>query len=245
MAGIRVTLKSTGQQMVAKLDIEKQYVIFVLQGYGGDPEDGKEKAEEHVGGIDYDGLGKIVILAKNNVKVHIYASSTTENTKNAVLKEIKQKNNKEQIIMVGHSMGADNIVELTKENQNIIFDFVILLDIKDAYSKGFFSIDDDNIYPNVRNIINYYQEGEMIGGEKIEIINNTKTKGINILSPGSNHRSIDNDLVDYIIEDIKNFMNGEDAVRIARDRKLPTFDPKKSNSPNISFNDYENIPNRA
>lgn len=67
----------------------------------------------------------------------------------------------------------------------------------------------------------------------------------NVLSPGSNHRSIDNDLIDFVIEDIKNFIEGKDAVKIAKDRKLPTFDPKKSNSPNISFNDYENKPNRA
>lgn len=245
MAGIRVTLKSTGQQMVAKLQIKRKFIIFVLQGYAGDPENGNEKAENHIGGIDYSGLGKIMNVAKDNIEVYIYVSSTTENTKNAVLEKIKQRGNEKQIIMVGHSMGADNIVELTKENKNIIFDFVILLDIKDASNKGIFSIDDDNIHPNVKNVINYYQEGESIGGEKIEIMDSSKTKGINVLSPGSNHRSIDNDLIDFVIEDIKNFIEGKDAVKIAKDRKLPTFDPKKSNSPNISFNDYENKPNRA
>lgn len=86
----------------------------------------------------------------------------------------------------------------------------------------------------MNNAINYYQEGEFIGGEKVDVKDKSKTKGVNILSPGSNHRSIDNDLLPFIIQDINNQLNGRDPVKKAAERKLPQFDPKKTNSPNIS-----------
>ena len=226
------------------------YAIFVIQGYQGDPKNGEEKAEDFRG-IDEDGLGKLNILTSEDTKVYIYASSTSQNTKSKVINEIKKQkkiNKNVKIVMVGHSMGADNIVELTKENRDVIFDLIILLDIKDASSYGVFSIDDDDINDNVKNVINYYQEGEKlgIGGEKVEIINSQKTKGTNILSPGSNHRSIDNDLKDYIIEDIRNFKNGKDVVKMANERKLPNFDPNDSKSKAIDISphsSYNNIKN--
>lgn len=182
----------------------------------------------------------------------------TENTKNAVLKMIKyfRKINKDvKIIMVGHSMGADNTIELTEENLDITFDLIITLDTKDATSgkvpftnktiPGGGGIEQNDIEKNVKNVINYYQRGETLNGEILDIQNPKSTKGANILSPGSNHRSIDNDLKDYIIEDIKNFINGKDAVELAKKRKLPTFDPKNSNSEKMSYNDYKNEANTA
>ena len=239
------------QEVVLKINPVKEYIVFVLQGYGGDPVNGKERAKDDKNSsVDYDGLGKLTELNSKHVKVYVYSSSTTENTKNAVLKMIKyfRKINKNvKIIMVGHSQGADNTIELTEEHTDIIFDLVITLDTKDATNKGTFSIDNNDVEHNVKNVINYYQEteGYGIGGISLDIQSPKSTKGVNILSPGSNHRSIDNDLKDYIIEDIKNFINGKDAVELAKKRKLPTFDPSLSNSPNISYNDYKNEANNA
>lgn len=241
-------LKHTGMEQASGQGNKTEFVVFVIQGVGTNPENGKERAkDDKYSAVDYEGLGKLTNLNSEQTKVYVYSSSRTENTKNAVLKMIKDfrsKDGKVKIIMVGHSMGADNIIELTKENPNITFDFIITLDIKDAASSGTFSVDDDNINTNVKNAINYYQEGERIGNEQIEIENSKFTKGVNILSPGSNHRSIDNDLKDYLIEDCKNYINGKDAVKLAKSRKLPTFDPAKSNSKKISYNNYnygENI----
>lgn len=243
-----------------KIQPVKEYVIFVLQGYGGDPADGSERAkDDNNSSVDYDGLGKLTELNSKHVKVYVYSSSTTENTKNAVLKMIKyfRKINKDvKIIMVGHSQGADNTIELTEENTDIIFDLVITLDSKDATPSGKIpftdsripgggGIEQNDIEENVKNVINYYQRGETLNGEILDIQNPKSTKGANILSPGSNHRSIDNDLKDYIIEDIKNFINGNDAVDLAKKRKLPTFDPKNSNSEKMSYNDYKNEANTA
>mgnify|MGYP000895942423 CR=1 FL=1 len=238
--GITLQVPCIEYERTINLMIEKKirFAIFVIQGLlKEDPEIGEEKAV-YPTDIDYEGLGKIKNLESHDTIVNIYLSSTLENTKNAVLREIKDLRKVDEsikIIMVGHSMGADNIVELTKENRDIIFNFIILLDIKDATSCGILSIDDDNINENVENVINYYQEGEKmgIGGEKIEIINPQKTKGVNILSPGSNHRSIDNDLKYFIIEDIINFKKGKDAVMIAKNRKLPIFRPSDSDSEDV------------
>ena len=246
-------------QKELKIQPVKEYIIFVLQGYGGDPADGKERAKDNPNdGVDYDGLGKLTELHSKHVKVYVYSSSTTENTKNAVLKMIKyfRKINKDvKIVMVGHSMGADNTIELTEENLDITFDLIITLDTKDATPgkvpftnktiPGGGGIEQNDIEKNVKNVINYYQRGETLNGEILDIQNPKSTKGANILSPGSNHRSIDNDLKDYIIEDIKNFIDGKDAVELAKKRKLPTFDPKNSNSEKMSYNDYKNEANTA
>ncbi len=166
-----------------------------------------------------------------------YASSTSNNTKEDVKKTIeafKAQNASGKVVLVGHSQGADNIVELAKENKNLPIDLIITLDIKDASGMGIFSIDDDNIPSNVKYAINYYQTGEFIGGEKIEIDDPTKTQGANILSPGSNHRSIDNDLVPYLIQDINNFIQGKNPVNEAQKRTLPTFNPQSSGSPDVT-----------
>jgi len=257
----RVYIPEKIYQKELKISPIKEYVIFVVQGIGPtDPKDGKERAKDNPDDeVDYSGLGKITELNSKNVKVYVYSSSRTENTKNAVLKLIKyfrKINNVVKIIMVGHSMGADNIIELTEEHLDIIFDLIITLDSKDATPSGKIpftnttipgggGIEQNDIEKNVKNVINYYQNTEnmLLRGEILDIQNPKSTKGANILSPGSNHRSIDNDLKDYIIEDIKNFMDGKDAVDIAKKRKLPTFDPKNSNSPNISYNNYDNKPN--
>lgn len=58
----------------------------------------------------------------------------------------------------------------------------------------------------------------------------SKTNGVNILSPGSNHRSIDNDQLPNVIKDINNQLMNRNPVQNAASRVLPVYDPKKSNS---------------
>lgn len=241
----------TGNNPIAAIDLEglepatinpnTQMLVLVLQGYGGDPNNGATQAQNAGGGLDIDntGLGQIQQAASGATQIQVvtFASSTTNNTKNDVKKSIeafKAQNSGGQVVLVGHSQGADNIVELAKENKNLNIDLMITLDIKDASNMGVFSIDDDNIPSNVKYAINYYQLGEFIGGEKIEIDNKKKTQGINILSPGSNHRSIDNDVVPYVIQDINNLMQGKNPVKEAKGRTMPTFNPADTNSPDVT-----------
>ena len=207
-------------------------LVLILQGVGNDPPDGATQANNaaktYPGLAPDEALGSIQSSGPK-LQVVVYASSRGENTKNDVLetiKKFKSINPNGKVILVGHSQGADNIIELAKENKDVQLDLIITLDIKDASGKGIFSIDDDNVPSNVKNAINYYQKGEVIGGEKNEIDNKEKTNGTNVLSPGSNHRSIDNDLQPYIIQDINNFLKGKDPVKEAKERKLPTFVPR-------------------
>jgi RHS repeat-associated protein len=196
-----------------------------------------KQALEYMQGFAYDGaLNGGIVSSGPSLQIVTFASSTSNVTKDDVVQSIKNFRSihpNGRVILVGHSQGADNIVELAKENKDIHIDLIITLDIKD---KDMFSIDDDDIPSNVKNAINYYQENESfgIGGEKIEIDDQDKTNGTNILSPGSNHRSIDNDLSPYISEDINNFLKGKDAVKIATERKLPTFKPDSNKTPYIS-----------
>jgi RHS repeat-associated protein len=241
--------QNSGNNPIATVDIDglepatinpgTQILVLVLQGFAGNPPNGATQAQNAGGeGLDPYGLGKIQQAASGSTTIQVvtYASSTSDNTKGDVTKTIKDfssKNAHGKVVLVGHSQGADNIVELAKENKNLKLNLVITLDIKDADNNGIFSVDDDNIPSNVQYAINYYQTGEMVGGEKIEIDNKKKTQGANILSPGSNHRSIDNDMVNYVIQDIQNYINGKNPIAEAQKRKLPTNDPKKSGSDNV------------
>jgi RHS repeat-associated protein len=214
-------------------------LILILQGYGVDPKNGKTQAQYDPanGGLDMTGLGKIAQAAKGRTDIQVvtYSSSSTENTKNDVkitIQAFKTANSGSKVIIVGHSGGGDNAVELAKDNPSLQIDLLILIDTQDPKPYG---IDDNNITSNVKNVINYYQTTEAVGGERIDILNNA-TNGANILSPGSNHRSIDNDQVGNIAKDINNFISGKDAVGLAKSRTQKTYNPASSGSPNVFGN---------
>lgn len=137
-------------------------LVLILQGVGKDPHDGATQANNaaktYPGLAPDEALGSIKSSGPK-LQVVVYASSRGENTKNDVLetiKNFKSINSNGKVILVGHSQGADNIIELAKENKDVQLDLIITLDIKDASGKGIFSIDDDNVPSNVKNAINYY-----------------------------------------------------------------------------------------
>jgi RHS repeat-associated protein len=226
-------------------------LVICIQGFGGDPKK-NETLAKNAGvsapglGIDNGGLGALQVLEKMVplLQVTVYASDTKEDTKNDVLttiKNFKTINPNGKVVIVGHSQGADNGIELVKENPDIKVDLLITLDAQEA--KNYLSykgiplitgIDDNNVPENVANAINYYQTSEAIGGETIDF-DPSKTNGANILSPGSNHRSIDNDQKDNVIKDIWIFSNydGKTAVNAASMQKQPTYNPADTGSPNV------------
>lgn len=130
----------------------------------------------------------------------VFASSQSSNTQNDVAASIsafRSSTPDGKVILVGHSLGADNMVEMVNNNKGLKIDGLITLDIADYW-------DDDNIPANVSTAYNYYQTNDFPGGEKIEIMDPSKTSGVNILAPNSTHRSIDNDLKDVV----KNVVTG-------------------------------------
>jgi RHS repeat-associated protein len=230
----------------ATINPNTKTLVIVLQGYSQDPEDGKTQALPIAPGapaglfdLDTNGLGKIAVAAKGVAQIQVvtFSSSTSENTKEDVKLTLhrfaQSTQGTGQVVIVGHSQGADNAVELLNENPQFKADLLILLDIKDASGLGTLSIDDNFITSNVKNVINYYQTAELIGGEKVFVENACKTSKANILAPGSTHRSIDNDVTPYIIQDINNLRSGKNPVQEALKRSLPTFIPGPNSGPII------------
>jgi RHS repeat-associated protein len=239
----------SGNNPIATIDLDglepasvnkgTEALVIILQGYGGNPPDKNTQASK-AGKINPklgpdNQLGSIYSTGPK-LQVVVYASSTSENTKNDVVETIKNFrsiNPNGKVILVGHSQGGDNIVEIAKEHKDIKLDLIITLDIKDANHYGVFSVDDTHVPINVKNAINYYQEGKFIGGKEITVSDKSKTEYTNILSPGSNHRSIDNDQVDNVISDINNYLKGKDAVKMAKERVQISHNPADSESKDI------------
>ena len=177
-------------------------LVIVNQGYVGSPPPGSTQAQNYTkynkeSYIDYDGIGVINNLNSSTTQVGIFASSKGETTKNDILSTIssfREKSPDGKLIMVGHSMGADNLVELVNEHTEVKVDLLFTLDIADDPRSG---IDDDNIPSNVKNAVNYYNNrdgfmGVGIGGEDIEVNDSQKTNALNV-PVSSSHKTIDNE----------------------------------------------------
>jgi RHS repeat-associated protein len=209
-------------------------LVLILQGYGGNPPDNNTQASNAAKTkpslAPDEALGSIV-SSGTKLQVVVYASSQTDNTKTDVLTTIKNFrtiNPNGKVVLVGHSGGADNIVELAKENKDVKINLMITLDARDPKQLGW---TDTNIPSNVENEINYYQNTDklnLVSDRKMDF--SKETNGVNILSPGSNHRSIDNDQYLNVIKDINNLLLGRKPVEEAKKRPQPVNDPKKSNS---------------
>jgi RHS repeat-associated protein len=213
-------------------------LVVILLGYGGDPPNGATQASNAAKTKPQlapdNALGSIVSTVPS-LQIGIFASSQTDNTKNDVITTIKTFRSQSpdgNLILIGHSGGADNIVELAKNNKDVTVDLMITLDVRDPKQLGW---TDTNIPSNVKNEINYYQNTDKLNFVSDRKMNfSSETNGVNILSPGSNHRSIDNDQLPNVIKDINNQLLNRNPVRNAADRVQPTYDPEKSNSPPIS-----------
>jgi len=133
-----------------------------------------------------------------------------------------------KVIMVGHSGGADNNIELAKDNPSVKIDMMITLDARDPSKTGW---TDTNVPSNVSNAINYYQNTDALNVVSDRTMDfSSSTNGTNILSPGSNHRSIDNDQLQNVSQDINNALRGTNAVQQAAGRVQPTYNPATSKS---------------
>jgi len=169
-----------------------------VQGYNGaDPKNGSTQAQNS-GGVDTGGLGSLASLNGGTTQVAVFSSSQSSNTQDDIASSVREFNSVNpdgKVVLVGHSLGADNLVEMVNSNKDLKVNTLITLDIADHY-------DDDNIPGNVANAKNYYQTNDFPGGEKIEVDDPSKTTGQNILAPNSTHRSIDNDLKDTVKTDV-------------------------------------------
>ena len=184
-----------------KINNTTKNLVIVNQGWIANPNNGATQAQNFAktnkdGGIDYSGIGIINNLNSTKNQVGVFASSTGDITKNDILSSInsfRKQSPDGKLIMVGHSMGADNLIELANENPNVKVDLLFTLDIADDPRYG---IDDDKIPSNVKTAINYYNKNDgfmhsAIGGEDIEAIDSSKTKILNV-PVNASHTQIDN-----------------------------------------------------
>ncbi|OBW40486.1 hypothetical protein AB670_03150 [Chryseobacterium sp. MOF25P] len=172
-----------------KNDGYKNLVIGV-QGYNGNDTKKGATQSQNAGGIDYSGMGALTNLSNSNTRVVIFDSSQNENTKTDIANTITSfnKSHPEGIVAaVGHSLGADNLVETVNDKPQVKVDLLVTLDIADYY-------DDNKIPSNVSKAVNYYQTNDFPGGEKVESTSgNSSSKIINV-KVDSTHRNIDNDM---------------------------------------------------
>ena len=84
----------------------------------------------------------------------------------STIKNFRSINPNGVVVLVGHSQGADNIIEMAKENPDVKLDLVITLDLKDAANLGTFSIDDDNVPVNVKMQLITLRKERLLAGKK-------------------------------------------------------------------------------
>ena len=176
-----------------------KHLVVVVQGFWGEPGNNKTLVSNTPMAVDNTGLGAIEqgFGSKSKIQVVTYNSSRESGTIADVSKTIDNfmsANPDGEIIMVGHSLGADNVINVANEIDHEI-DLIITLDIADYW-------DSDNAPSNVNNVVNIYQTNDFPGGEDVEGNGNTNVQNFN--AKKSTHRSIDQDFVGTILQMIEN-----------------------------------------
>ncbi|WP_444626867.1 RHS repeat-associated core domain-containing protein [Flavobacterium columnare] len=197
----------------AKTNDGVETLVITIQGYAParDTEPNKTQAVNHRGAsIDYGGLSYIAEASKNipEIQVVVYSSSMSGETKKDVvttIKNFKSINPKGRVVLIGHSLGADNAVEIVNENPNLKVDLLMTLDIMGEW-------DSDNIPTNVNTAINFRRPG----GEDIE----PDCKNyLDIVSPNSTHTSIDDDLYKVVSDITLQEHSGKSATELFKTAK--------------------------
>ena len=176
-----------------------KFLVVVIQGFWGEPGKNKTLVNNTPLQIDNTGLGAIEqsFGDKSNIQVATYNSSRESGTigdVNQTINNFMTENSDGKIIVVGHSLGADNSIDLSHQVSSEI-ELMVTLDIADYW-------DSDNVSSSVKNLINIYQTNDFPGGEDVE--GTSKTNVQNFRAKNSTHRSIDQDYVGSIIQMIQN-----------------------------------------
>lgn len=103
-----------------------------------------------------------------------------------------------KLVLIGHSMGGDNIVNVANDNPDIKINKMIPIDISD------FGVKDNKIPSNTDVAINYYHTDTAVGGTKIEpATGNTTSKIVNVKTTNTTHTTIDEDYRTNILNEVK------------------------------------------
>jgi len=206
-------------------------LVIVVQGANSPFKDFIEKNKTQVDIIksrDENGLGFIKSNKfKNNTQVLTYVGSHSENlTTEDVFTNIyyyKLLNPDGKIILVGHSIGGDNVLQVVDRlsKQNIFVEMVILLDPANKKNNNI-----DYILPkNVQYLINFtspkwtdnFKFFTNSGGKPLRVDKNH----ITIEIPNTIHTSIDNEIYPILYKLIKNYVeNNQNPINLVRKYKF-------------------------
>ncbi|WP_025741031.1 DUF6443 domain-containing protein [Aquimarina pacifica] len=194
-----------------EINKETNNLIIAVQGWkGGNPPKGKTQVQNDPGAkLDENSFSSTLVNkfgSRNDAQVAVFSAAHVSRTKNDISKSIKDFRKSKpdgKLILIGHSLGADNLVNVVNDNEEISVDLLITIDIADFY-------DNDNIPENVKEAINYFQDNFFsIGGEDIEPTNGNKTTKIsNKKIEDTSHQKIDNDVREKVSEDVKKIIDG-------------------------------------
>ncbi len=158
------------------------------------------------------GLTRIESVFENNsdVQITIFSSSTIEKrTQSDVVQTMKtfmDVNPNGKIVLVGHSLGAENAVDVAANNPDISIDLMYLIDISSKSGFG----GNNNISSNVNYLINVRQSNSFPSGQTARIDDPNKTIGFNHLAKDQNvsHTSVENIYTQKVINRIQRIISG-------------------------------------
>jgi hypothetical protein len=193
-----------------------EVLVIVVLGYSHEPKKGETQYQNDsrkdvndndisVGSREV-GLTSIESNFSSNEKTQIVVFSSAASEELTVkdigitMHNFIETNPNGKIILVGHSMGADNIIVAAQNNEDVPIELLYSIDICD----NFCAVDDDNIPSNVNFHINIIENGSNIGGEETEIMDPKKTIGFNHVAqePNVSHKNVDNMYVKKVINRI-------------------------------------------
>lgn len=128
--------------------------------------------------------------SSENTQVAVFQASMNSSTPDDITKSIedfRKISPDGKLVLGGHSMGADNLVNIVNDNKDIKVDKLITLDISD------YGTNDNQIPSNVTEAVNFYQTSGSVGGTRVEATDgNTTSKVTNYNTTGTTHKTIDN-----------------------------------------------------
>ena len=220
-------------------------LIIVVQGYPagkGNPPNGKTQSA-NAGTVKPD-LGRDDKLGRINesyfpvnTQVVNFASSNEDGDGQTVpditktIKDYQALNPNGKVILVGHSGGAMNLLNVIGD-KDIKVDLLVTIDPSAAQRGGASLATSKTVGINVKNYINYrnnvddISSGLGISGGRPDW--KEKVNGAVITLDNLGHGTIDDKIYPYVIGDIYGAIIGIDAVQQAKNRSLPNKNKEKS-----------------
>lgn len=192
----------------------KRNLLVVVQGWTHiNPDEGMTQTinaqKKSINMASDDALGMVhysLGRQHDDLQTVIFASTEGTSTKRDVINTIdmfKSTNPNAKIITVGHSLGAENLIDALESSPSTKVDLMITVDPRGT--GAFRGSTNNDVGANVQNAINYWQyDFGGISGAKLDFDEGVNGKNVNI--QGTSHTEIDNKLTNRIIRDVNRFL---------------------------------------